>query len=169
MQRVPQIMFDVQLLILMHRSNRNFNIPPRAFDAYSCPGGREFDRFSLSGGGPFDYHSLASISCHQRSSESILMQNTFWGLVALKRFEFFWSLQFIENRYRNHRFPIRAISVFACNLTQNRLLSRNRHFKFETRLDGHKQCTQNKLCILKMACALLMPVQPRFKSKMSGT
>ena len=57
MQRVPQIMFDVQLLILMHRSNRNFNIPPRAFDAYSCPGGREFDRLSLSGGGPFDYHS----------------------------------------------------------------------------------------------------------------
>ena len=50
--------------------------------------------------------SLASISCHQRSSESLLMQNTFWGLVALKRFEFFWSLQFIENRYRNHRFPI---------------------------------------------------------------
>ena len=51
----------------------------------------------------------------------------------------------------------------------NRPLSRSRHFEFETRLDGHKQCTQNKLCILKMAWALFMPVQSRFKSKMSGT
>ena len=48
------------------------------------------------------------------------------------------------------------------------LLSRSRHFGLETRLDGHKQCTQKTLCILKMACALLMPVQPRFKSKMAA-
>ena len=52
---------------------------------------------------------------------------------------------------------------------RNRPLSRSRHFESETRLDGHKQCTHNKLCILKMACALFMPVQPRFKSKISGT
>ena len=50
----------------------------------------------------------------------------------------------------------------------NRPLARSCHFEFQTRLDGHKQCTQNKLCILKLACALFLPVQPRFKSKMSG-
>ena len=27
---------------------------PRAFDAFSCPGGREFDHLSLPGGGAFD-------------------------------------------------------------------------------------------------------------------
>ena len=47
---------------------------------------------------------------------------------------------------------------------QNRPLSCSRHVGFETRLNWHKQCTQNKLCILEMAWALFMPVQPRFKS-----
>ena len=34
---------------VMYQSNRSFNIPsgiPRAFDAFSCPGGREFDHHS---------------------------------------------------------------------------------------------------------------------------
>ena len=30
---------------------------PRAFDVFSCPGGREFDEFSLPGGRAFDYYS----------------------------------------------------------------------------------------------------------------
>ena len=30
---------------------------PRAFDVFSCPGGREFDELSLSGGGAFDHYS----------------------------------------------------------------------------------------------------------------
>ena len=55
MKRVPQIMFDVHLLMLMHHSNRSFNILPGHLTP--CPGGREFDRLSLSGGRPFDYHS----------------------------------------------------------------------------------------------------------------
>ena len=29
----------------------------KAFDVFSCPGGREFDELSLSGGGAFDHHS----------------------------------------------------------------------------------------------------------------
>ena len=51
---------------------------------------------------------------------------------------------------------------------QNRPLSCSRHVGFETRLAWHKQCTQNKLCILKMTWALFMPVQPRFKSKVAA-
>ena len=35
---------------LKYQSNRSFNIPPRAFDAFSCPGGREFDHHSLGVG-----------------------------------------------------------------------------------------------------------------------
>ena len=31
---------------------------PHAFDAFSCPGGREFDELSLTGGRAFDDHSL---------------------------------------------------------------------------------------------------------------
>ena len=31
---------------------------------------------------------------------------------------------------------------------------------------GIRNVIQNKLCILKMVCALFMPVKPRFKSKM---
>jgi len=30
---------------------------PRAFDVFSCPGGREFDELSLSRGGEFDHFS----------------------------------------------------------------------------------------------------------------
>ena len=30
---------------------------PRAFDVFSCPGGREFDELSLPGGGEFDHYS----------------------------------------------------------------------------------------------------------------
>ena len=40
---------------LMYQSNRSLNIPPpgipRAFDVFSCPGGREFDERSLPGVG----------------------------------------------------------------------------------------------------------------------
>ena len=41
---------------LMYQSNRSLNIPPppgipRAFDVFSCPGGREFDELSLPGVG----------------------------------------------------------------------------------------------------------------------
>ena len=31
---------------VMYQSNRSFNIPPRAFDSFSCPGGRAFDHYS---------------------------------------------------------------------------------------------------------------------------
>ena len=44
----------------MCQSNRSFNIPPgipRAFDVFSCPGGREFDQLSLLGDGAFDHYS----------------------------------------------------------------------------------------------------------------
>ena len=41
-------------------------------------------------------------------------------------------------------------------------------FGFETRLDCINN-VQNKLCFLKMACALFMPVQSRLKSKMAAT
>ena len=30
---------------------------PRAFDVFSCPGGREFDKLSLPVGGAFDHYS----------------------------------------------------------------------------------------------------------------
>lgn len=43
----------------------------------------------------------------------------------------------------------------------NKPLSHSRHFWCETRLDGHKKCTQNKLWILKMACALFNRVSNR--------
>ena len=50
---------------LMYQSNRIFKIPPppgipRAFDAFSCPGGREFDHLSLPGGGAFDLYGPAN-------------------------------------------------------------------------------------------------------------
>ena len=41
---------------LMYQPNRSLNIPPRAFDVFSCPGGREFDELSLPGGGEFDHY-----------------------------------------------------------------------------------------------------------------
>ena len=31
--------------------------PPRAFDVFSCLGGRGFDELSLPGGGEFDHYS----------------------------------------------------------------------------------------------------------------
>ena len=44
---VENVKFSLSRLS-MYQSNRSFNIPPpsipRAFDAFSCPGGREFDR-----------------------------------------------------------------------------------------------------------------------------
>ena len=40
---------------------------------------------------------------------------------------------------------------------QSRPLSGSRHFGFEMRLDGQKQSTRNKLCILKTAHTLFMP------------
>ena len=46
---------------LKYQSNRSLNMPPpgipRAFDVFSCPGGREFDELSLPGGGEFDHYS----------------------------------------------------------------------------------------------------------------
>ena len=45
---------------VMYQSNRSLNIPPgipRAFDVFSCPGGREFDGLSLPEGGAFDHYS----------------------------------------------------------------------------------------------------------------
>ena len=30
---------------------------PRAFDVFSCPGGREFDELNLPAGGAFDHYS----------------------------------------------------------------------------------------------------------------
>ena len=53
------------------------------------------------------------------------------------------------------------------NLNHNRSLSCSHHFWFEMRLDEHKQCNQNKLCILRVVCALLTPIQPCYKSKMA--
>ena len=43
---------------LMYRSNRSFNMPPRAFDTFAVPGRREFDYQSLPGGGEFDPYAL---------------------------------------------------------------------------------------------------------------
>ena len=43
---------------VMYRSNRSFNMPPRAFDTFAVPGRREFDYQSLPGGGEFDPHAL---------------------------------------------------------------------------------------------------------------
>ena len=44
----------------MYRSNRSFNMPPRAYRGhltpFSVPGGREFDYQSLPGGGEFELH-----------------------------------------------------------------------------------------------------------------
>ena len=45
-----------------------------------------------------------------------------------------------------------ALSGFLSHHSLHKPLSRSRHFGFETRLGGHKRCTQNKLCILKIAC-----------------
>ena len=42
-------LIDCKYTAVMYQSNRSFNIPPgipRAFDAFSCPGGREFDHHS---------------------------------------------------------------------------------------------------------------------------
>ena len=43
----PRVIFTESFHgMVMYQSNRSFNIPPgipRAFDAFSCPGGREFD------------------------------------------------------------------------------------------------------------------------------
>ena len=63
---------------IMYRSNRSLNIPPpgipRAFDVFSCPGGREFDELSLPRGGHlititthwgWGIRSLVSISCYE--------------------------------------------------------------------------------------------------------
>ena len=59
----------------MYQSNRSLNMPPgipRAFDVFSCPGGREFDEVSLPGAGHWitthrgwGIRSLASISCDE--------------------------------------------------------------------------------------------------------
>ena len=47
--------------VVMYQSNGSLNIPPpgipRAFDVFSCPGGREFDKLSLPRGGAFDHYS----------------------------------------------------------------------------------------------------------------
>ena len=45
------ILSCIKISRFMYQSNRSFNIPPplgipRAFDAFSCPGGREFDHHS---------------------------------------------------------------------------------------------------------------------------
>ena len=50
---LPLFRADIHVLF-MYQSNRSFNIPPhppppgipRAFEAFSCPGGREFDHHS---------------------------------------------------------------------------------------------------------------------------
>ena len=48
---------------IMYQSNRSVNIYishvgiPQAFEAFSCPEGREFDELSLPRSGAFDHHS----------------------------------------------------------------------------------------------------------------
>ena len=59
----------------MYRSNRSFNIPPgipRAFDVFSCPGGRE----SLPGGGHL-------ITTHALGVENLIASLDFMLRVAL--------------------------------------------------------------------------------------
>ena len=45
------------VLVLVLVSNQSLNIPPRAFDVFSYPGGRECDELSLPRGGVFDHYS----------------------------------------------------------------------------------------------------------------
>ena len=62
----------------------------------------------------------------------------------------------------------RQRSIIAPNMVMGALNVRPlQEVKFAI-LDPLWDCTQNKFCIQKMACALFMPVQPHLKSKMAA-
>ena len=60
-------------MMIMYQSNRSFDIPPRgiprAFDAFSCPGGREFDE-PLIGGGEFDRQPRCHVTIMAETAET---------------------------------------------------------------------------------------------------
>ena len=68
----------------MYQWNRSLNIPPapfpgipRAFDIFSCLGGRKFDELSLTRGGAFDHYSYGVGNWHSCHKVNIICEGLF--------------------------------------------------------------------------------------------
>ena len=82
---IPFLYSKHDILVLMCRSNRSFNMPPPgiplAFDTFAVPGRREFDYQSLPGGGEFDLHALGvgDLNCTPDFMKNLWCGELSWG------------------------------------------------------------------------------------------